>query len=302
MTEISSKKTTLTSFLVNIIDIATNVTIAMLTGSVVMISESLQGVADLIASGLLLLGLSKSSIRASDTLNHPLGRGRELYFWTLIASILMLFLTSSLSFYLGLTRYLHPEPVQNIYLALIVLGIAIITNGYALSLDIRRILQGQSITLLIHQLKNSLFIETKTTFVLDLMGTCAAILGIISLTLYQLTGHTQFDGIGAMTVGVVLAILSIILIKDVKQLLMGKSANKSIENQIKNIALTNPEVRRVAQIKTVLSGNNRIIASLDLHLINKLDTDAIEKLTEKIKHQVREELPSIEDLQIELVS
>lgn len=300
MNGISPRRTVLTSFLVDLVDIATNVTVTMITGSVIMASESLQGVADLTAVGLLMLGLNRSSIRGIQ--NHPLGRGRELYFWTLIASILMLFLTSSLSFYLGFTRYLYPEPIHNIYLALIVLGIAMITNGYALSLDIRRILHHQPVTMLIHQLKNSLFIETKTTLVLDLMGTCSAILGFVSLTLYQLTGYSQFDGIGAMTVGVVLAILSVILIKEVKQLLIGKRAHKSIENQIKNIALTNPQVRRVAQIKTILSGNNLIIASLDLHLINKLDTDAIEKLTAKIKHQVRKELPSVEDLQVELVS
>src|SRR3990167_9279993 len=58
--QISVKQVILTSFFVDFLDIAVNIFVALITGSVVMLAELLQGVSDLIASGLLLIGLSKS--------------------------------------------------------------------------------------------------------------------------------------------------------------------------------------------------------------------------------------------------
>ena len=56
---------------------------------------------------------------------------------------------------------------------------------------------------------------TKNTFVLDLMGMSAALLGLVALILYQLTGELRFDGVGAMGIGIVLALLSVDLLFDI---------------------------------------------------------------------------------------
>jgi divalent metal cation (Fe/Co/Zn/Cd) transporter len=72
MSKISSKRAILTSFLVDLGDIALNVTVMIITGSVVLLAEALEGASDLVASGLLFCG---SPINER-TRNTPLGLGK----------------------------------------------------------------------------------------------------------------------------------------------------------------------------------------------------------------------------------
>ena len=84
----------------------------------------------------------------------------------------------------------------------------------------------------------SSLIEIKTTFILDLMGTCASILGIVALGLYVITGDSRYDGIGAMIIGSVLILFGILLIEGLRDLLVGRSAPAHVEQRIKEAAVT----------------------------------------------------------------
>ena len=65
---------------------------------------------------------------------------------------------------------------------------------------------------------------TKNTFVLDLMGASAALVGLIALILYQFFGEIRFDGVGAMGIGLVLALLSVNLILDIRRMQVSGNA------------------------------------------------------------------------------
>src|SRR3979490_167755 len=58
---------------------------------------------------LLLYGISRSARPADRT--HPLGYGRELYFWSFVVALLIFALGAGVSFYEGLGRLLHPMPL-----------------------------------------------------------------------------------------------------------------------------------------------------------------------------------------------
>jgi cation diffusion facilitator family transporter len=131
MAKISSKRAVLTSFLVDLGDIALNVTAMIITGSVVLLAEALEGASDLVASGLLLVGLRISKKRANK--KHPFGFGKALFSWTLLSACVMLTLGAGLSFYFGLQRFLEPEDVSHIVLAYGTLCKSIVTNGYGVS-------------------------------------------------------------------------------------------------------------------------------------------------------------------------
>ncbi len=294
---VTAKRVVLTSFLVDLLDIVLSVMVVLLSGSVVMFSQVLEGVADLISSGILIFGLKRST-KASDW-NHPFGHGRELYFWTLISSMLMLGVTSTLSFYFGWKRFLDPEPIKNIYLALLVLGLTVITNGYACILSLRRLLGKQPIGKTLDVFFKSSFIETKTAFVLDLMGTSASILGIMALFLYKLTGDRRFDGLGAMIIGVVLAIFAIALIMSLRELLVGRAVPREVREQIESAILKINEVNNVLSIKAIYIGSEQIQVNVDVNLKDNLTTNQVELVINRIEAMIKKQIPEVSYVQIE---
>ena len=76
--QISSTRTVWTSFLVDLGDIILNVIVMLVTGSVVMLAEAFEGLSDLVASAMLLIGLKMSKKRPNK--KHPFGYGKALFF------------------------------------------------------------------------------------------------------------------------------------------------------------------------------------------------------------------------------
>jgi cation diffusion facilitator family transporter len=297
---ITSKKVILTSFIVDLLDIILNFIVAILSGSVIMLTEVLEGISDLVSSGFLIIGFYRSSQKEDNI--HPFGYGTEIYFWSLLSALVMFGLTSSLSFYFGFQRVLDPKPVSNIGITLIVLIIATITNGYAFTLSLLRLLRRRPIKHIARIFFRSSLVETKTTFTLDLMGSSSAILGTIALAVYLVTGDQRFDGIGAMLIGLTLAVMAFFLILGIRDLLIGKSASKETEDKIKNAALLIDEVEDVLDIKTMHLGTDKLLVNLYVHMKSKLATRELEQLVDKIEDSVRKEVPSAKYVQVELES
>ncbi len=294
----SATRVIVTSFLVDFVDVATSLIVAIITGSVVMIAEALQGLADLAASGFLLIGLIRSK-KPSDQ-QHPFGYGRELYFWTMLSGVLILGVTSTMSIYFGWQRFINPLPIHNINFAFAILGLSTLTNGYAFSLSVRRLLRGRSVLGIRKVFVRSSLIETKTAFVLDLMGVLAAVFGFLALAFYRITGNLMFDGLGAMTIGILLAIFGVILIIPIRELIIGQSASPEVESKIRKATLKQPEVKEVLDLKTIHMGPERLLVNAEVNLKSNLTTKDIEGIMDRIKESIKKEVPEVKHIQIEV--
>ncbi len=300
MSRPTAKRAITTSFFVDLGDIAINVIAMIITGSVVLLAEALEGGSDLVASGLLFVGL-KISKKRSDK-NHPFGFGKALFSWTLLSVMVMLIFGAGLSFYFGLQRFLDPHDIRHIGLAYGALAISICTNGFALSVSTRRLLHGKPIKELKQTLKDSTHVETKNTFILDLTGTSAAVVGMTSLILYQLTGLKFFDGLGGMMMGLIIAVSSVILIWGVKDYLIGKSAIPEIEKQMKEIILEESRVRNILEFKTMYIGSEKLMLHLDIEVNKSTTAKEITEIVESLKEKLKKEFKMLTSIQIETVA
>jgi cation diffusion facilitator family transporter len=295
---ITARKVIVASFAVDTLDIVFAVGVAYATGSVIMLTEALEGISDLISSGLLWIGLKRS--QRHDDRTHPFGYGREIYFWTLLAALIMFGVTSTVSIYFGWQRFLHPKAIDNIILAQIVLLIAFFSNGYAFYLSYKRLLKKRNFRQIIRIFYRSSLIETKTTFILDLMGTVASLLGTIALGIYILTGDMRFDGLGAILIGITLAFLAFLLLMGIRDLLVGRSASIETEAKIKKAALKIEEVKEVLDLKTLHVGSEKLLVNLEVNMESHLSTRELEELIDRIKERIQIEVPSVKYIQVEL--
>ncbi len=295
---ISSTLVVIISFLVDILDIVLSLAVAILSGSVIMLSQVLEGVADLVSSGLLLVGIARAGQKADR--QHPFGFGKELYVWALLSGIVMVGISATLSIFFGWQRFLYPQKIQDLHLAFLVLAFTTLTNGFAFYLSLKRLLRGRNLNQVIKIFLHSSLIETKTTFILDLMGTTASILGMIALIIYKITGDFRYDGFGAILIGAMLAILAFILLMGVVDLIVGRSASMEVEDRIRLAALTIPKVNKILGLRTLHIGSEKLLVNMEVNLSSRLTTRQIENLIDKIKMKIRKEVPQAKHVQVEL--
>ncbi len=283
---------------VDIIDILLNGLVALLTGSVVMLAEVFQAISDLIVDGLIYIGMTRS--KRAPTKKHPFGYGRELYIWSLFSTLVMFLLLTGLSFYFGINRLINPQPIEHIFLIYFVLIISLITNGYSFSLGVRRLLAGKSFREIKKMFVSSTFLETKITFISDLMGLLAALSGLIAVFLFQKTGNLGFDGLGAIVIGFLMGIFSIFLFKNIKDFIIGVSVSQEIEEKIKESALEIEGVKDILDFKAIVIGSNKLLVNLEIHVQGGLFTEQIEELIDRVKDNIKKEIPAVFHIQVEI--
>lgn len=295
---ISARRVLITSFTVDLSDLILNLTVAWLSGSVVMLAEALQGGADLITSSLLLLGLRRSERRPNR--HYRFGHGRELFFWVLMSGMAMLVLTATLSVWFGLQRILHPEEIQHIGLAYFSLLVGLVTNFYAFTVSVRRLRGAHVGPNMWQRFRHSSLIETKATLVLDLLGTVAAGVGLVAIGTYQLTGYSAFDGVGSVIIGLATAVLSAMLISAVKDLLVGRSATSDIELMIRKAAMQVDGIEKVLDLRTMYLGSEKLLVNLEVQMRGGLETREIERLIDEVKRHIKRKAPIVHHIQVEL--
>jgi len=118
----SSKRVVYAALLGNLLVALTKFVAAGVTGSSAMVSEAIHSLVDTGNEILLLYGMRRAA-RPPDEL-HPLGHGRELYFWSFIVTLLIFALGAGVSLYEGVSHVLAPVPIAHATVSYVVLGLA----------------------------------------------------------------------------------------------------------------------------------------------------------------------------------
>ena len=296
--KISILRVALTSFVVDISDVGLNLLVAMLTGSVVVVTQVIAGLADMTASGLTVVGVVRSKKPADK--KPPFGYGREVYFWALLAGLFMFMISAVASFWFAWNRFVNPHIVNNLWMAAVVTLVGVVTNGYALTLAVRRLLKHREFSKLAYVFLNSSLIETKTALVMDLTGTLSSALGLVALWLYSFTGEPRYDALGGMAIASLMAILAFALLLNVRELIIGRSTSGENEERIMKAVLEVAGVIKIVDLRTLIIGSEKLMAHVEVHVEDGLTTDEIERLIDKIQKHVSEKVESVKLVQVEI--
>jgi divalent metal cation (Fe/Co/Zn/Cd) transporter len=182
-----------------------------------------------------------------------------------------------------------------------VLIIVLCTNAYAFYLSLKRLNQGgKEEAKRWRRIVASPMIETKTTFIVDLLGTSAAVVGLAAIGTYLLTGNAKFDGLGGMIIGAGMMIGSLLLIYDVKGLIVGRSLTDRQAKALIRRVRAMKGVNNVLDIRSMYIGSTKLLIVIEVHLDDALSTDAIEVLSDKIKLKAKQAVPHAAVVQVEV--
>ncbi|MCB9706797.1 MAG: cation diffusion facilitator family transporter [Myxococcales bacterium] len=277
-------------------DIVLNLVVYWVTGSAVLFAEMALGLADTFGSLLLVIGERRS--RRPRSAEHPRGHSREVFFWALLSSISMLVLGSGLATLRGVEQWLEPQAIDAPWLGIGVLGLSLLTNGWTVRLEWRRLAGGRGSLRRAWASGAQPLVET--AFVRDALGTLSALLGLLALAAYLLSGRTLFDALGAFGIAGLTALSSLLLVARARGLIAGRAVAPAIQQAIRRAVLEVEAVDVVNGLVAVHSGAQRVAVDVDVALRDGLDTDAVERAVDAVQAAVRRACPQAATVHVEL--
>lgn len=296
--KLSSRRVLLVSFLVDVFDVLSNLVVAVLTGSAVVFAEMAQGIADVAGSAMLVIG-ERRSRKPSDA-GHPFGYAREAFFWGLMSAFAMLTIGAGMSAWRGYQQLVDFSPLDSPLLAMAVVALAVLTNSYAVSLSLRKLIAEYG------DLKGAFLSMdeplVKSALLRDAIGTFTSVVGLIALVLYDVLGIALFDALGALAAAVLMTAASFLLIVQSRALITGQAIPQNKLRKMRQVVLATPGVVGVNRIAAVYTGTSEVMVELDLDLAEDLDTVAIEALLDRLEVRVRGVLPDTDRVSVQLNS
>jgi cation diffusion facilitator family transporter len=254
----ASIKSILFALLANLGIAITKTIAAAITGSGAMLAESIHSYADCGNQGLLFLGLSAT--KKKPDLEHPLGYGKEIYFWSFIVALILFSMGGLFSIYESIHKIQLHEGLKNPIIAIIVLIISMILETSSLYGCLTQINKLRHKDSLWTWYKNSRQSELVVVLGEDIAALLGLSFALISVVLVMITGNPVFDAFGSIAIGALLVIISIILAIKVKSLLIGQSADDETRTQIKSILEARPEIERIFNLITLQLGPHIMVA------------------------------------------
>lgn len=231
---------------------------AIITGASSMMAESIHSFADTANQVLLLYGLKKS--KQPSSLEHPLGYGKTIYFWSFIVAIMLFSMGGLFSIYEGWHKLHAPEPINSPMIAIGVLVAAIIAEGFSLLGCIREINKERRGRGFYQWFKETRQSELLVVFGEDIAALLGLVFALAALSLAIVTGNPAWDALGSIVIGVLLITIAFFIGKEVKALLIGQGVEPSVHQQMVSFLEQQPQVAKVYNLLSMQMGDNIMIA------------------------------------------
>ena len=241
------------------------------TGSSSMLSEAIHSVADSGNQVLLLVG-NKRSKKAPDA-QHQFGYGRRRYVYGFIVSIVLFLVGGLFSLYEGFHKFQHPEDLSDAWIAFLVLGIAIVLEGFSFRTAVREANRARGKRSLFRFLRDARQPELPVILLEDLGALVGLVFALFGVSMAVVTGDGRWDGLGAMAVGTLLVVIAIFLAFEMAAMLVGESALPEEDAAIRAALASSPLVDRVIHVRTLHVGPDELLVGAKI-AISKSDTGA----------------------------
>lgn len=263
---------------------------AGLTGSGSMLAEAIHSYADTGNQVLLYLGLRQSQRPADD--EHPLGYGKLSYFWSFVVAILLFSMGGLFSIYEGVHKLQHPEPLSQLWIAVVVLILAMLLEGSSLYGALREIKKVRGERPFREWLKHTRNSELVVVLGEDIGAQLGLIIALGFLVLAAITGDPVFDAIGSICIGVILIIISAFVAWRIRSLLVGRSADPDIQDAINEIIAEREEIEFVFKTITIQFGPDTMLAA-KIKMRSHMNIDDAVASINALERELKERVPNL---------
>ena len=249
-------------------------------GSPALLSEAAHSVADSLNEIFLLAALRRS--RRPPDRRHPVGYGKERFFWSLLAAVGIFVTGGCFSFFQGFEALRNgtDEEFSGYVAGLIVLGVALIAEGISLARALHQVHhQGGSLTGLRDPALRTVVAEDGTA----VLGVSVALVG---MALHMVTGQVAWEASASLVIGGLLVYVAYRLGRDARDQLIGEAADPELSGGIRALLEAQPEIDSVEALFTMKTGLDSTLVAARVDLVPGLDSEQVEEVAVRIKRSL----------------
>jgi cation diffusion facilitator family transporter len=258
----------------------------LISHSSAMLSEAAHSLADTITEVLLFVALKRGN-KAPDE-RHPVGYGRETYFWALLACLATFTLGAGFSFWQGVTTILDGEEQGDPLIAYVVLAVSFVLEGASWLKAVRQVRSSAKKwgTTPRRYLAETSDTTVKAVAFEDSAALVGLVLAALGLFLEHLTGDPTWDGVAAIAIGFLLLLVAGVLARANVSLLIGKSVPPAIEAQFRREIAELDQVSDVPVLLTTVIGPGQLIVMAKVDFDDSATVADIERASDEAERRL----------------
>ena len=273
---------------------------AYVTGSGALVAETAHSIADSLNQILLYVGIRRSVRPASE--RHPLGHGKERYFWALVVALFLFFGGGVFSMYEAYDRLTHPHELGTVWVGFVVLGLSMVFESVSLTVAVREVRhaarkEGVPTGRFLHQLRDP---ALRTVLYEDSAALAGLVAAIVGLTLTVLTGDHRFDALASAVVGLILIYVAYQLAWSARGLIVGEAPPDEMIEALRTAVAREPGIDRVIDLRAIQMGTNQLLVLARVSLRDDIPAGEAERILARLGDRLRREHPQVLDSYIEL--
>lgn len=276
---------------------ATKFVAYLVSGSSAMLAESVHSVADAGNQVLLLVGQRRARREADH--EHPFGYGRERYVYAFVVAIILFSVGGMFSLYEGVLKLGDPHPLENAWLPITVLLIAIGLETYSLRTAVRESNQVRGRQSWMTFIRRAKAPELPVVLLEDVAALLGLTFALAGVGLTVLTGDPVWDAIGTILIGALLVLVAIMLGVETKSLLVGEGATADDAAAIRSALGSHELAVGIVHMKTLHLGPDELLVAAKVAFRDGATLEQVTAATDALERAVRAAVPSARVIYIE---
>jgi len=268
-------------------------TAAALTGSPALLAETLHTIAD--AGNEVFLWIAVTRSRHAADASHPFGYGPERYYWALIAAIGMFLIGGALSVWEGINALFHPRPLEDFWVGVAVLLVALVLDGLSRLVAVRTLrrqaeLRGVTVRELIRESPDPTVVTVYLEDTIDVVG---AALALLALILHRVTGSALPDALATIAIGLMLGFVALRLTGRNRQLLTNQAVPDRYIVELRRRLVEMPGIAGVATLSAVYLGPGEVLVTAEVTVEAGQDGDGVVSALAHARRAITRDAPAI---------
>lgn len=264
---------------------------AFISKSASLFAEAIHSLVDCSNQVLLLMGSKKAKLPPSPT--HPLGYGREAFFWSFIVAILLFSLGGLFAIYEGYHKLHEHSEINSPEIGLGVLIFSTILEWFSFWVCFKEVKAQNTYNSLWTWFRKTTSVELLVIFTEDAAAMLGLIIATISLLLSWLTGNSTWDAAGSIVIGILLVIVAVLLAIEIKSLIIGEAPTTDFKSFIDSKLGELIPSGKILNLIALQVGPGEVMLSCKLSPGNITDVDILIAAINQLEKEIKIKFPEV---------